>query len=142
MTTLPADLKEKQFLVTDDYESMRIMLSDHLQQLGIKKIHFASSGSEAFQVIKKNLSGPQKVDFVLTDMLMENGSGIDLVKAIRSDLTLKDLPVLMITSMSEIEHMLNAVKAGVNDYIVKPWEIDDLAKKISDVYERCQKIKK
>lgn len=132
MSTLPESIKKKQFLVTDDYESMRIMIGEHLKQLGVEKILFASSGNQAMKIIKQNQGKPEQIEFLLTDMIMEDGNGIDLVKAVRADATLKSLPVLMITSKNEVGLVIDAVKAGVNNYIVKPWELDDLSKKIID----------
>lgn len=132
MSKLPADLASKQFLVTDDYESMRIMIADHLKQMGATKILFAKSGNEALEMIKANHGGPNQIEFLLTDLVMENGTGIELVKGVRADGRFKTLPALMITSKSEVSLVLEAVKAGVNSYIVKPWQIDDLAKKIAE----------
>jgi two-component system chemotaxis response regulator CheY len=121
-----------QFLVTDDYESMRIMIADHLKQLGVKKIMFAKSGNEAVEVISSNFGKPTQIEFLLTDMVMENGTGLDLVRAVRAHPTIKKLPILMVTSKAEVNLVIEAVKAGVNNYIVKPWQLDDLSKKIVD----------
>ena len=138
MSSLPADIKTKQFLVTDDYESMRIMIADHLKQMGVEKILFATSGNEALEILKANLGGPNQIDFLLTDMVMENGTGIDLVKGVRADPRLAKLPALMITSKSEVNLVLEAVRAGVSSYIVKPWQIDDLAKKIGECWAKSK----
>ncbi len=132
MTTLPEAIRKKQFLVTDDYESMRVMIAEHLKQLGVEKILFASSGNQALKMIKQNQGKSEQIEFLLTDMIMEDGNGIELVKAVRADATLKSLPVLMITSKAEVGLVIDAVKAGVNNYIVKPWQLEDLAKKIID----------
>lgn len=132
MISLPSEIRSKRFLVTDDYESMRIMIADHLKQLGVEKILFASSGNEALEILKKNHGGPEQVEFLMTDMIMENGSGLDLVRGLRAEAQFKKLPVLMVTSKSEVNLVLEAVKAGVNNYVVKPWQLEDLAKKIVD----------
>jgi two-component system chemotaxis response regulator CheY len=132
VTTLPEAIRKKQFLVTDDYESMRVMMAEHLKQLGVEKILFASSGNQALKIIKQNQGKSEQIEFLLTDMIMEDGNGIELVKAVRADATLKSLPVLMITSKAEVSLVIDAVKAGVNNYIVKPWQLEDLAKKIID----------
>lgn len=132
MISLPAEIKSKCFLVTDDYESMRIMIGDHLKQLGVVKIIYATSGNEALETLKKNLGGPNQIEFLMTDMIMDNGSGLDLVRGLRAEAAFKKLPVLMVTSKSEVNLVLEAVKAGVNNYVVKPWQIEDLAKKIVD----------
>jgi two-component system chemotaxis response regulator CheY len=126
---IPASLQSKHFLVVDDYESMRVMVSDQLKALGVQKISYASSGNEALAKIKE-LDSSNPVQYVLSDMMMKDGSGIDLVNGIRQQLGKKELPVLMITSKSEINTLLNAVKAGISNYIIKPWDEDDFAKKL------------
>lgn len=128
---LPANIKSKHFLVTDDYESMRVMVSDSLKSLGITKITTATSGNEGYQTILK-LMATDPIQFVVTDLMMENGSGIDLTKQIRADDKTKHLPILMVTSKSEISFVLESIKAGVNNYIVKPWTMEDLHKRIID----------
>lgn len=128
---LPSKIKAKHFLVTDDYESMRVMVSDSLKSLGITKITTASSGNEGYQTILK-LMATDPIEFVVTDLMMENGSGIDLTKQIRADDKTKHLPILMVTSKSEISFVLESIKAGVNNYIVKPWTMEDLHKRLID----------
>jgi two-component system chemotaxis response regulator CheY len=126
---IPASLISKHFLVVDDYESMRVMVSDQLKAFGIQKISFAGSGNEALKKIVE-LESSNPVQYVLSDMMMKDGSGIDLVTGIRQQLGKKNLPVLMITSKSEITTLLDAVKAGISNYIIKPWEEEDFAKKL------------
>jgi len=132
MIKLPETTRKKQFLVVDDYESMRTLISEHLQQLGVERILVANSGNEGLKIIKQNLNTDNQIDFILIDMVMEDGSGLDLVKSLRAVETFKSLPILMISSKSEIGLVIECVKAGVTHYIVKPWQLDDLARKISD----------
>ena len=136
MSQLPDYLKNKNFLITDDYESMRVMITDNLRQLGVESIQAAKSGNEAVKVLTQHFGKPTQIDIVLTDLMMEDGNGIDLIKAIRASAQLKPLPILMITSKSEVAHVIEAAKAGVNSYIIKPWNLEDLAKKIEDVSEK------
>lgn len=138
---LPAHIASKHFLVCDDYESMRTMISDSLKQLGVTKISLAPSGNEGFKIIKEKLSS-DPIQFVITDLMMEDGNGIDLVKHIRADAGARHLPILMVTSKSEVSYVLESVKAGVNNYIVKPWAQEDLVKRIIDVDEKMSKTAK
>jgi two-component system chemotaxis response regulator CheY len=138
MSQLPEAIRKKQFLVTDDYESMRMMLGEHLKQLGVEKILFATSGNQALALLKQNFGKPNQIEFLFTDLVMEDGTGLDLVKGVRADPNLKSLPVLMVTSKSEVNMVLEAVKAGVNNYIVKPWQLDDLSKKIIDTVAKLK----
>ena len=132
MIRLPDAQRSMKYLVVDDYESMRIMVADHLRQLGAENITFAASGSEAFKILKAKAGTPDAITFVLTDLVMEDGDGISLVKNVRADPTFKSLPILMVTSKAEVSFILEAAKSGVSSYIVKPWKLEDLAKKIVD----------
>jgi two-component system chemotaxis response regulator CheY len=135
MAKLPDYLTNKNFLITDDYESMRVMITDNLRQLGVENIIAASSGNEAVTILKQHFGKPTQIDIVLTDLMMEDGNGIDLIKAIRGSAQLKQIPILMITSKSEVAHVIEAAKAGVSSYIIKPWNLEDLLKKIEDISE-------
>lgn len=129
---LPENVKKMRFLVTDDYESMRIMIGAHLKELGVQHIAFCASGNEAVAFVKSKFGTPEAIDFILTDLAMENGTGIDLVKALRAEANFKKLPVLMITSKSDVSLVIEAARAGVNNYIIKPWQVDEFMKKIVD----------
>jgi two-component system chemotaxis response regulator CheY len=130
MNKFSAEIAQKHFLVVDDFQSMHVMMAAQLKFFGVTKITFARSGTEAFATIKGLQASGTPIDFVIADMMMKDGSGIDLTKLIRSDVTSKNLPILMISSMSDINKVLEAVQAGVDDYIVKPWQEADLFKKI------------
>jgi two-component system chemotaxis response regulator CheY len=136
MSKLISEICNKKFMVVDDYESMRVMMADHLKQIGVESLKFAKSGNEAFQQMLSFKGTPDSIDFVITDLVMEDGNGIELVKKLRSQEDFKKLPILMVTSKAEVNLVLEAVKAGVNSYIVKPWQLDDLAKKITEVYQK------
>lgn len=129
---IPQEVKDKHFLICDDYESMRVMIVNSLKTLGITKITVAKSGTEGFQKIKASLKA-DPIQFVMTDLMMDDGSGIDLARLIRADAETKHLPILMMTSKSEVNYMIESIKAGVNTYLIKPWQMEDLAKKITDL---------
>lgn len=124
--------KNKWFLVVDDYESMRVLISDHLSQLGFRNVILADSGDEALKTIIGNLNTEKQIDFLITDLIMENGTGLDLIKNLRALDNLKKLPILLITSKSEVSLIIECVKAGATQFIVKPWSIEDLEKKICE----------
>ena len=135
---LPDSVINMQFLVVDDYESMRMMIADNLKQIGVKKILFAKSGNEAVEIISSNFGTPTQIQFLMTDLIMENGTGLDLVKAVRAHPTIKKLPILMVTSKAEVNLVIECVKAGVNNYIVKPFQLEDLSKKIVDSISKAK----
>lgn len=137
---LLASIKKKHFLVCDDYSSMRDMMKDSLEALGVTKISFATSGTEGIKVIQTQLDAGNPIEFVITDLIMDNGTGIELTKRIRANPSMKHLPILMVTSKSEVSYVMESIKAGINNYIVKPWDLDGLNKKILEIAEKLKLI--
>jgi two-component system chemotaxis response regulator CheY len=136
MNQLPDHIKKMNFLVTDDYASMRLLICEDLKKLGVTKIVTASSGNEALGIIKKRLGTPDEINFLLTDMMMPDGTGLELTKGIRALDMKNKLPILMISSIDDVGNMIECVKAGISNYVVKPWETDDFAKKIVDCIKK------
>jgi two-component system, chemotaxis family, chemotaxis protein CheY len=134
---LPPHLKTKHFLVCDDYESIRIMIVESLKSLGVTSISTAVSGNQGHQLIMDQLKTPNPIDFVITDLMMEDGSGADLARKVRAQLATRHLPMLMVTSKSEVQFVLESIKAGINSYIVKPWELQDLHDKIVELFKKA-----
>lgn len=125
---MPADLKMK-ILVVDDFATMRRIISNVLRQLGFENITEAEDGSRALAILES-----EPIDFVITDWNMPQMSGLDLLKAIRSSPKLKSMPVLMVTAEALQENIIAAAQAGVNNYIVKPFDAKTLADKINKVF--------
>ncbi len=123
-----ADLNMK-ILIVDDFSTMRRIVRNLLKQLSFNNVDEAEDGTVALEKIKSG-----SYDFVITDWNMPNMNGLELLKAIRSDDALKDLPVLLITAEAEKENVILAAQAGVNDYIVKPFTGDVLQQKINRIF--------
>ncbi|NPA53422.1 MAG: response regulator [Aquificae bacterium] len=121
-------------LVVDDMATMRRIIKGLLNQLGYKNIEEAEDGKVALQKLKT-----QKFDFVVTDWNMPNMTGLELVQEIRKDPELKDLPVLMVTAEAKKENVLMAIKAGVNNYIVKPFTAEVLKEKMEKIFSAVKK---
>ena len=123
--------KNMSILVVDDFSTMRRIITNVLRQLGFDNIIEAEDGSKALQVLES-----ESVDFVITDWNMPQMSGLDLLKAIRAseNQTLKDLPVLMVTAEALQDNIIAAAKAGVNNYIIKPFDAQTLADKINKIF--------
>ncbi len=128
MAMPPEDIK---ILVVDDMAAMRKILKTLLAQLGYKNVDEAEDGKQALEILKQN---PNKYGLVITDWNMPNMTGIELVQAIRSDEKLKHLPILMVTAEAKKENVLMAIKAGVNNYIVKPFTAETLKEKIEKIF--------
>ena len=120
--------KNLQLLLVDDQKSMRQLTRFSLEQIGIKKVVEAKSGEEALCAMQA-----RKFDLVISDWNMDGMDGIDLLKHIRADPLARKTPFIMATGQNTKEHVMEAVTAGVNNYIVKPLSADVLKKKIEAV---------
>ncbi|WP_293446505.1 chemotaxis response regulator CheY [Persephonella sp.] len=126
--------RDIRILVVDDMATMRRIIKGLLEQLGFKNIDEAEDGKVALQKLKTG-----KYDFVVTDWNMPNMTGLELVQEIRKDPELKHLPVLMVTAEAKKENVLLAIKAGVNNYIVKPFTAEVLKEKIEKIFSAMKK---
>jgi two-component system chemotaxis response regulator CheY len=120
-------------LICEDYPSMMDFLRTHLQTLGLGKIHEATSGNQGFKILKELAEQEQKIDFVITDMIMDNGDGVQLVQKMRQEEPFKNLPILILTSENDRQSVVKAIKAGVDAYLIKPWKLEDLEAKIVEI---------
>jgi two-component system chemotaxis response regulator CheY len=112
----------------DDFKTMLKIIDSLLKQLGFKNIVEATDGTMALEKLRSD-----KFDLVLSDWNMEPMSGIDLLRTIRADPALKHIPLILITAESKAENIIEAKKAGVNNYIIKPFNAVTLKEKLSAV---------
>lgn len=125
--------KNMKILVVDDFSTMRRIVRNLLVELGFSNplIQEADDGENAMVMLKS-----QPFDMVVTDWNMPNMTGIDLLKAIRAEASLKGLPVLMVTAENNRDQIIAAAQAGVNGYIVKPFTAVTLKEKLTKIFER------
>jgi len=116
-------------LVVDDFATMRRIVKGVLKQLGFSKIVEAVDGIEAFDMLKK-----EEVGLIVSDWNMPNMTGLELLKAVKGDDSLKGIPFVMVTAEGMKENVVEAVKAGVNNYIVKPFSPEAFTEKIESVF--------
>lgn len=124
-----APSQQMKILIVDDFATMRRIIRNILKQLGYDNVEEAEDGANAL----KKLRG-LKYDFVITDWNMPNMSGLELIKAMRSEDALKAVPILMVTAEAMKENIIEAVKSGVNNYIVKPFTADVMKEKIEKIF--------
>lgn len=117
------------FLIVDDSQTMRRIVINLLKNLGYEEFVEASDGKDA--LVK--LASDDSLNFVITDWNMPVLSGLELVKAIRSDEKYENLPVLMVTTRGVKEDIIEALKARVNNYVVKPFTPGILREKIDQI---------
>ncbi|HET6804744.1 MAG TPA: chemotaxis response regulator CheY [Frateuria sp.] len=125
--------KNMKILVVDDFSTMRRIVRNLLVELGFTNqlIQEADDGNNALTMLKS-----QPFDLVVTDWNMPNMTGIDLLRAIRAEASLKGLPVLMVTAENNRDQIIAAAQAGVNGYIVKPFNAVTLKEKLTKIFER------
>lgn len=126
---MPADPNMK-ILVVDDMSTMRRITKNFLKQLGFNNVEEAENGQDALNKLRADNYG-----FVVSDWNMPVMMGIDMLKAIRADEKLKPIPVLMVTAEAQKENIVEAAKAGVNNYVVKPFTAEVLQEKINKIFK-------
>jgi len=120
-------------LIVDDSSTMRRIIGNVVQQLGVSKEDFdeAEDGVAAWKLLSTN-----SYDVVLTDWNMPNMNGLQLVQKIRAEGNHRGVPIIMITTEGGKGEVITALKAGVNNYIVKPFSADILKEKLDGVIKR------
>lgn len=118
-------------LVVDDFSTMRRIVKNLLRDLGFTNTVEADDGKTALPILEAG-----GIDFLVTDWNMPGMTGIDLLKAVRENPDLVDLPVLMVTAEAKREQIIMAAQAGVNGYVIKPFTAATLKEKIEKVFER------
>lgn len=118
-------------LVADDFATMRKIVRNILKQIGFDNIVEAEDGQAAIQVLKA-----ENIGLVVTDWNMPNMTGLELLQKIRSDPNTANIPVLMVTAEGLKENVVAAVKAGVNNYVVKPFTAEVLQEKIEQIFKK------
>ena len=126
---MPADPNMK-ILVVDDMSTMRRIVKNILKQLGFNNLEEAENGQEALTKLKADTYG-----FVVSDWNMPVMMGIDMLRAIRADETLKKIPVLMVTAEAQKENLMEAVQDGVSNYVVKPFTAETMQEKINKIFK-------
>lgn len=124
----PSDLK---FLIVDDFSTMRRIVRGLLKEMGCENADEAEDGAVALSMLKA-----QKYDFVVSDINMPNMTGFDLLKAVKSDDSLKHLPMLMVTAEARKEDIVLAAQSGASGYIVKPFTKATLEEKVQKIIQK------
>lgn len=118
-------------LIVDDFSTMRRIIKNLLRDLGFNNTAEADDGNTALPMLQQT-----HFDLLITDWNMPGMQGIDLLKAVRADPNLQHIPVMMVTAEQKKEQIVEAAKAGVNGYIVKPFTAATLKEKMEKIFER------
>jgi len=123
--------KNMKILVVDDFSTMRRIVRNLLGDLGYTNITEADDGKTAWPLLQAS-----SFDFVVTDWNMPGMTGIELLRNIRGDARIGKTPVLMVTAEAQREQIIEAAQAGVNGYIIKPFNAATLKEKIDKIFQR------
>ncbi len=129
--------KDIHILVVEDQRPMRKIFKNLLYQLGFCNISEALNGRHAMEILELHIE-VRPVDLVIADWNMPDMSGIDLLYEVRCDPEFLDMPFLMVTAESNPRHVKEAVAAGVNEYLIKPFDAKKLEKKIHRIFAKLQ----
>lgn len=120
----------KKVLVVDDSSVMRQIIKKNLKELGFGDITDAEDGQQGLKKL-----GEGSIDLVVSDWNMPKMTGIEFLKAVRADAKLKGTAFIMVTSEADKEKIVEAVQAGVSQYIVKPFNANQLEEKVKAIFK-------
>ncbi len=125
------DVKTK-VLVVDDMLTMRKIVSKILKDLGFTDISEAQDGQEAWEKVQTGAYG-----LIISDWNMPNCTGLEFLKKVRADVKLAKTPFLLVTAEAEGHQVAEAIKSGVDQYVVKPFSKDGLKMKLESAHKKC-----
>jgi len=115
-------------LIVDDFATMRRILKNILKQLGFKNLVEADDGTTAWDVLEN-----QTIDLIISDWNMPKMTGLDLLKKVRADSRYARKPFLMVTAEAQKQNVIEAVQAGVSNYVVKPFTAEAISDKLEKI---------
>lgn len=120
-------------LIVDDMAMMRSAVKKFCTGFGLQHFEEACDGADAWQ---KAAAANPPFDLIISDWNMPNSTGLDLLKRVRADQRLKNTPIILVTAEKEKNQILEAIKSGVNGYVVKPFTPEALKEKLEAVHSK------
>lgn len=127
---------DTKFLVVDDFATMRKIVKKVLTELGYTNVEEAEDGKPALKMLQDAQQAGTPFGFVISDWNMPGMTGIDLLKSCKADPHLKSMPFMLVTAESEQKNIIEAAKAGVSDYVVKPFNAQTLKGKLERIWQK------
>jgi len=118
-------------LVVDDFSTMRKLIRNVLKEIGFNHIYEAETGVTALDILRSD-----EIGLVLTDWNMPAMTGLELLQRIRREPASKDIPVLMVTAEGKKENVVEAIKAGADNFVVKPFTAETIREKIEQIFRK------
>ena len=128
--------KDTYILVVDDSANIRHIICDNLRQMGFSKMEVASDGNEGFSKLVHQQKAGTPFALVLSDLNMPNLNGLEFLKQVRKSEEFKELPFVLITTESEKGAVIEAAVNGVSSYIVKPFNIETLTRRLTEAHKK------
>ncbi len=123
---------ETRFLVVDDYSTIRSLVTSQLLEFGFDGNFIeAENVDQAIEIL-----GAHDIDFIISDWNMPGKTGFDLLKWVRANEKTSNTPFLILTTENEQEKILDAISEGASNYLLKPWEEEDLSEKIGMCFQQ------
>lgn len=120
-------------LILDDMSTMRKIVMKTLKDLGFVDIQEAVDGAQGWAVLEKSVP---PIELIISDWNMPNCTGLELLKKVRADGRFAKVPFILLTAESEASQVLDAVKSGVSNYIVKPFTVNGVKEKLEQTYRK------
>lgn len=124
------------FLVVDDFSNMRKIIKKVLSDLGYHNVVEAVDGHNAYQLMTDAVKASEPFEFIIADWNMPNMSGLELLKKCRTEEPFRKIPFMMVTAESEQTQILEALKVGVTEYVIKPFSAVKLKEKLESSYKK------
>jgi two-component system chemotaxis response regulator CheY len=126
---------ELKFLIVDDFSTMRRIVRNLLKEIGHTQADEAEDGAVGLAKLRAS-----RFDFVVCDINMPNMNGLEMLRQVRADESLKHIPVLMVTAEAKKEDIINAAQCGASGYIVKPFTRATLEEKLVKIIDKMAKV--
>lgn len=124
------------FLIVDDFGTMRKIIKKVIADLGYVNAVEATDGVEAYKLLIEHSKTPEPFEYVIADWNMPNMSGLELLKKCRSDDVFKKIPIMFVTAEGEQAQILEAIKEGVTEYVVKPFTGETIKEKLESSFKK------
>ena len=120
-------------LIVDDMMTMRKVVGKSCKEIGFTDLTEANDGADAWTKIN---GATPPFGLIISDWNMPNSSGLDLLKSVRADSRFSKIPFLLVTAESEKSQIMEAIKSGVSNYVIKPFTTDTLKEKLEAAYKK------
>jgi two-component system chemotaxis response regulator CheY len=128
--------KDINILVVDDSINIRQIVCDNLRRMGFSKMETAADTNEAFGKLMYFSKTPTPFNLILSDLNMPGPNGLEFLKQVRDTEQFKSIPFILVTTESEKRSVIQAAVSGVSAYVVKPFNLETLSKRLEEAWKK------